>query len=226
MHTHTHTRAHATAATTTATTASATATVTSTAVGAPTVGASAVGNGAFVDFISEHVAPTGRFRIFNKGDVVPLLAMPVGYRHARVPLHMKLAPGAVALFKQLNADPEAGSTLPVAGPHVPYAIAGVMAVFPILGVDVFRWAGVGHGHSHSHSDRRRRRSRSRRRRREGEYGEWSRSPVQGLRKEGGMGVSGPGPGPGLGLEWTKCVADFTQNVVSLFPHVFTLGYPL
>ena len=103
-----------------------------------TAGAPAVGNEAFVDYMSRHVAPLGGLRIFNKGDVVPLLAVPVGYRHAGVPIMTTLDPRALELFQTLNIDPDAGGTLPVAAPHILFSFAGLVHVFPIMGVDVKR----------------------------------------------------------------------------------------
>ena len=103
-----------------------------------TAGAPAVGNAAFVDWLTPRVAPHGGLRLYNDGDIVPLLSVPVGYRHAGVPLKRKVTSDAVELFKSTTIDPNVGGSLPFVAPHVLYTLAGILHVFPVLGVEVRR----------------------------------------------------------------------------------------
>ena len=100
-----------------------------------TFGAPSLGNSAFVRHVEDFVRPFGGLRLWNELDSVPYLAQLVGYRHAGVPVKLRLSPLAKNVLAEqlggpgrLNAD-----LLRAVAPHIAYHVGAIVYVFPIIG---------------------------------------------------------------------------------------------
>ena len=101
-------------------------------------GAPAAGGESFVKFVDSHVAPSGGLRFFNNGDLVPYLALPVGYKHAGLAVPSDISEGAKQFYQDLASDPSLAGNLETIAPHILFQLGGVLHVFPCMGIDVSR----------------------------------------------------------------------------------------
>lgn len=119
------------------------------------IGSPAIGNPAFVKALTTKVHPFGGIRIWNDLDVVPILALFVGYEHAGIPIqlqvtsHMKeafysscqlLVPLNIRFNTNSNDDNPLGvipmSSIELICPHILYALGSMMYVFPVFGFNM------------------------------------------------------------------------------------------
>jgi hypothetical protein len=105
-----------------------------------TIAAPAIGNKAFCSYLERTALPCGGIRLWNEYDIVPFIALFVGYEHAGLPIKMKLSDAAKEYFRQEVdlSNPlfeQYPTSLDVFSPHILYQIGSIMYVFPILGVE-------------------------------------------------------------------------------------------
>lgn len=109
-----------------------------------TIAAPAVGNKQFCDYVCKYVYPSGGgIRVWNEYDIVPYLAMIVGYDHVGIPLKMRASTPAKDLFKRETnlMNPllrDYPSILDGILPHILYQIGSIVYIYPVLGVDISR----------------------------------------------------------------------------------------
>jgi len=63
-----------------------------------TFAAPAIGDSSFVHQVRTAAAPLGGLRVYNDGDPIPALSTAVGYRHAGVPLRLRLSKDALDAY--------------------------------------------------------------------------------------------------------------------------------
>jgi hypothetical protein len=102
------------------------------------IGAPAAGDRDFVEYINNYVAPNGGLRVYNEGDPVPWLSIPVGYRHAGIPLRTPMSNDMIELFSSINSDPDLGGILPLVASHILYRLGDILHIFPVMGKNVSR----------------------------------------------------------------------------------------
>lgn len=98
-----------------------------------TIGAPAVGNINFCRHLDDYAQPFGGIRVWNEYDIVPYIALLVGYSHAGVPIKMALPSGAKELFQKESQDSLVASALDAVSPHILYQIGPLLHVLPVMG---------------------------------------------------------------------------------------------
>ena len=98
-----------------------------------TIGAPAVGNINFCRHLDDFAQPFGGIRVWNEYDIVPYIALLVGYSHAGVPIKMAVPSGAKEMFQKESQDSLAASALDAVSPHILYQVGTLLHVLPVMG---------------------------------------------------------------------------------------------
>lgn len=98
-----------------------------------TLGAPAVGNANFCQFVDDNVHPLGGLRVWNEYDAVPYIALLVGYSQAGIPIKLALSKAAKELFQKESHDSTTATALEAVTPHILYQLGSLVHVFPVMG---------------------------------------------------------------------------------------------